>query len=100
MLVGQGEELAHGLGPDRPQGREQPGRHAAEQVVGLQVQRRLCQPRVTPLQDRRAQKAQAADRLFQQVADERFGGQIPLQCVQAALDGSGGRFFVHGEANS
>ena len=99
MLVGQGEELAHGLGADLAQGREQPGHHAAEQLVGLQVQGRLRQPRVAPQEQRGAQQAQAADRPFQQVPDERFCGRVPLQCVQAALDDGGSRFFVHGEAS-
>ena len=42
------------------------------------------------------QQAQADDRLFQQVSDERFCGRVPVQCVQAALDDGGSRFFDHG----
>jgi len=52
------------------------------------------------MEKRGAQQAQAADRPFQQVPDEWICDRIPLQGVQAALDGSGSRFFLHGEASS
>jgi hypothetical protein len=60
VLGGQGEELTHGLGV--PQGREQPGHHAPEQLIRLQVHWRLRQPWVAPVQERGAQQAQPADR--------------------------------------
>ena len=96
MLVGQGEELPDGRGAGRPQGREQPGHHAPEQLVRLQVHGRSRQPRVALVQERGAQQAQAADRPFQQLPDDRLGGGVPGQGVQVALDDGGGRFFVHG----
>jgi len=44
-LVGQGEELTDGLRVDLAHGLEQPLDHATEQLVGLEVQRRLRHPR-------------------------------------------------------
>jgi hypothetical protein len=64
-----------------------------------QVQRRLRQPRVAPLQERGAKQAQAVDCPFQQVPDERFWGRVAFQRVEVALDDGGSRFFVHGEAS-
>jgi hypothetical protein len=54
VLVGQREELAHGRGAGRPQGPEQPGHDAPEQLVRLQVHGRPCQPWVTLVQERAA----------------------------------------------
>ena len=49
----------------------------AEQVIGLQVQRRLRQARVTPVQQRGAEQVQAADGPVEQGPDDRLGGRIP-----------------------
>ncbi len=95
MLVGQGEELAHGPGAGLAQGLEQPFRHGAEQFVGLQVQRRLRQARITPVQQRGAQQVQPADGPVQQGPDDRLGGRIPGQLVEVALHDGGGLFFTH-----
>ena len=52
VLVRQREEPAHGRGAGRPQGREQPGHDAAEQLVRLQVCGRPSEPRVALVQER------------------------------------------------
>jgi hypothetical protein len=96
MLGGQGEELTYSLGPDRPHGREQPGHHAPEQFVRLQVHWWLRQARVAPVQESAAQEAQALDRPVQQRPNDRFGGPVPGQPIQVTLDDGGSRFFVHG----
>ena len=66
-----------------------------EELVRLEIQRRLRQPRVAPFQHGCAQKAQALDSPLQQVPDERFRALVALQGVKAALDGGGRRFFDH-----
>ena len=98
MLVGQGEELPDGPGADLPQGRDQPGHHAAEQLVGLQVQRRLRQPRVAPVQLGRAEELQPADRPVQEFPDDGLGGRVPGERVQEPLHGGGRGFFTHRKA--
>ena len=74
MLVGQREQLAHGPGPGLAQGLEQPFRHGAEQFIGLEVQRRPRQARITAVQQRGAQHVQAADGPVEQGPDDRLGG--------------------------
>ena len=74
MLVGQREELAHGLGAGFAQRLEQPLHHGAEQFVGLHVQGRPCQARITPVQERSAEQVPSADGPVEQVPDDRFGG--------------------------
>ena len=96
MLVGQGEELAHGPGAGLAQGLEQPFHHGAEQLVGLQVQRRPRQARIAAVQQRGAEQVQAADGPVEQGPDDRLGGRIPGQLVQVALDHGGGVLFAHG----
>ena len=76
LLVGQSEELAHGPGTGLAQRLEQPFRHGAEQFVGLHVQRRLRQARITPVQQSVAEQVQAADGPVEQVPDDRLGGRI------------------------
>ena len=96
MLVGQGEELAHGPGAGLAQRLEQSCRDGAEQLVGLQVQRLPGQARVIVVQKRRAQQVETANGPVEQGADDGLGGRIPVQLVQVALDHGGGVFFVHG----
>jgi hypothetical protein len=38
---------------------------------------------------------EAADRPFQQLANDRLGDTVPGQCIQISLDDDGGRLFVH-----
>jgi hypothetical protein len=45
VRVGQHEESAHGRGAGRPQGREQPGHDAPEQLIRLHVDGRPCETR-------------------------------------------------------
>ena len=95
MLVGQREELAHGPGAGLAQRLEQPFHHGAEQLVGLQVQRRLRQARIAPVQQGGAQQVQSADGPVEQRPDDRLGGRIPAQLVEVALDHGGGVLFAH-----
>src|SRR5271155_4607012 len=97
VLVGQTEELAYGRRTYLAEGHEQPLNHAAEQLVGLQIQRWLRQARVAAVQEIGTQQAQAANRPVDQIPDDRFGGRVPRQRVEVALDGAGGRFFLHGQ---
>ena len=97
VLVGQGEELAHGLGTDRTHGLEQPFHHAAKHFRRLQIHRRPGQSRVAPVQHGGAQPLQAVSGPFQQLADDRLGGHIPGEGVQVALHDGGGGFFTHDE---
>ena len=67
-------------------------RNAAE----AEVQRRLRQPRVAPVQQGGAELVQPADGPVQQRPDDRLGGRLPGQGVQVALHDSRGVLFVHG----
>ena len=74
MLVGQREKLAHRPGAGVAQRLEQPFRHGAEQFVGLQVQRRLRQARIAPVQQSGTQQMKSSDRPVEQGTDDRLGG--------------------------
>ncbi len=79
VLVGQGEELAHGLGTGCTHGLEQPFHHGAEQLVRLQVQRRLHETGVAPVQQVGAEQLQPTGRPVQERPDDRLGGRISRQ---------------------
>ena len=55
VLASQGEELPDGSGTRLAQGLEQPLHHGAEQLVRLEVERRVCQPWVVVVQQRGAE---------------------------------------------
>jgi hypothetical protein len=95
--VGQGEELPHRLGTDRPQGPKQACHHAAEQLVRRQIQRRFGQPGVATVKQMGAQNLQSMSGPLQQRPDDRLGGRIPGQRIQVTLDGGSGSSFVHGQ---
>ena len=97
MLVGQGEELAHGLGTDRTHGLEQPFHHAAKHFSRLQIRRRPGQTWVAPVQHVGAQPLQPVNGPVQQLPDDRLGGRIPGQGVQVALHDCSGGFVIHDE---
>ena len=71
------EELAHGPGAGLAQRLEQPFGDGAEQLVGLHVQRRPRQARITAVQQGGAQQVQSADGPVEQGPDDRLGGRIP-----------------------
>ncbi len=95
MLIGQREELAHGPGAGVAHRLQKPLHHGAEQFVGLQVQRRLRQARITFVQQGGAKDVQAANGPVQQGPDDRLGGRISAQLVQVALDHDGSVCFSH-----
>jgi Cytochrome P460 len=95
VLVGQGEELAYGLGTNRIHGLEQPFHHAAEHLSRFQVRRRPGQTWVAPVQHVSAQPFQPVNGTLQQLSDNRLGGRISGKRVQVALHNSGGAFFTH-----
>jgi hypothetical protein len=78
VLIGQGKELAHSLGLDLVQGRNEAGHHTVKEFVRLEIQRRLREPRVAPLQHGCAHEAQSLGGPFQQLPDERFA-PVPFQ---------------------
>jgi hypothetical protein len=90
VLVDQGEELTYRHRADFAQGFEQPLDHPAEQFVGLEVQRRLRQPRVAAVEEICTEQLQPADRPVQQLLDEGLGGAACGQRVEVALDGDRG----------
>ena len=87
VLVGQGEEVAHGVGAGLAHGLEQPLHHGAEELVGLQVQRGLRQAGIAPIQEVGAEPLQATDGAVQERPDDRIGGPIPPQRIEVALHG-------------
>jgi hypothetical protein len=76
-------------------GLEQPFRHGAEQFVGLQVQGRVRQVRIAPVQQDGAQQVQSSHGPVEQGADDRLGGRISSPLVQVALDHGGGAVMAH-----
>jgi hypothetical protein len=86
------------LETDRAHGLEQAFHHGVEHFVRLQVQRRQRQSPVLAIQEVRAQHLQTADRPVEQRSHDRFGGLVPGQGVQVALDRGGGGFFGHDES--
>jgi hypothetical protein len=78
VLVGQGKELTHCLRADFLQSRDQPGHHAADQLVGLQIQRRTGQARVTSVQHSGAQQTQAVNCSLKEIPNDGFRRRIAL----------------------
>ena len=99
VLAGQGKELTRGCRPDLAERLEQPFHDGPKHFVHLEVQRRLGQARVAPVQKRGAQLVQPADGPVQQCPDDRLGRRIAGQLIQVALDHNGGVFFTHGAAH-
>jgi hypothetical protein len=96
VLAGQGEELARGRRSGLAQRLEQALDHGAEQLVGLQVQRRPGQSRVAAVEEGGAEVVESPDGLVEQGPDDRLGGCAGGQLVQVALDDDGGGLFGHG----
>ena len=97
MLVGQAEELAHRLRAGFTHRLEQPFGHGAEQFLRLQVEGRLRQTWVAPVEQGGAQEVQPADRPVKQIPDNRLGEGILGEVVKEALDHGRGMLFARRE---
>jgi hypothetical protein len=74
VLAGQGEELPCAGRAGLAQRLEQPLDHGAEQLVGLEVQRRPDQARVAAVQEVGTKLVQSADGSLEQGPDHQLGG--------------------------
>jgi hypothetical protein len=99
VLAGQREELAHGRRAGLAQRLEQTLDHRAEQLARLEVEGRLRQARVTPVQEGGAELVQPADRPVEQGADGLLGRRVAGQLVQVALDDDRGASLFHGASS-
>jgi hypothetical protein len=87
--------LADARRTSRAQGLEESLDHGTEQFVCLEVERRLGQSRVTPVQQRGAELVQSVDGTVQEIPDDRLGGGIAGEFIQVPLNGHRGEFFGH-----
>ena len=99
MLVGQGEELADGLGADGAHGLEEAFDNGAEHLVGFQVERAAGEAGVAAVEHGGAEEVEAIDGAGHEGADEGFGGGVSRdagQFVEVALNRLGGLVVAHG----